>query len=76
VVERRGRVARCGTEEVEAALAAQGRRLLVVDPSEGDDDLVQEVTEVLTSLCRRLHGRRVGANRAARAVAVVTEKEG
>jgi predicted site-specific integrase-resolvase len=75
VVERRGCVARCGTEEVEAALAAQGRRLLVVDPSEGDDDLVQEVTEVLTSLCRRLHGRRAGASRAARAIAVATGKE-
>ncbi|GAA2706053.1 hypothetical protein ACFY2R_02520 [Micromonospora olivasterospora] len=37
VVEHRGRVARFGVEYVEAALAAVGRRLLVVDPAEIDD---------------------------------------
>jgi predicted site-specific integrase-resolvase len=64
--------ARFGAEYVEAALAAQGRRLLVADPSEVDDDLVRDVTEILTSLCARLYGRRAAANRAARAVAAVT----
>ncbi|MEH1017558.1 IS607 family transposase, partial [Micromonospora sp. CPCC 206060] len=34
VVEHRDRFARFGAEYVEAALAAQGRRLLVVDPAE------------------------------------------
>jgi putative transposase len=51
VVEHRDRFARFGAEYVEAALAAQGRRLLVVDPAEVDDDLVRDVTEILTSLC-------------------------
>jgi putative transposase-like DNA-binding protein/resolvase-like protein len=37
-----------------AALTAQGRRLLVVDPVEVDDDLVRDVTEILTLLCARL----------------------
>ena len=58
VVEHRDRFARFGAEYVEAALAAQGRRLLVVDPAEVDDDLVRDVTEILTSLCARLYGRR------------------
>src|SRR5437879_5173227 len=40
VVEHRDRFARFGAEYVEAALTAQGRRLLVVDPAEVDDDLV------------------------------------
>src|SRR5215469_8405529 len=70
VTERRDRFARFGAEYVEAALAAQGRRLLVADPSEVDDDLVRDVTEILTSLCARLYGRRAAANRAARAVEV------
>jgi len=40
VVEHRDRLARFGVEHLEAALAAQGRRLLVVvDPGETDDDL-------------------------------------
>jgi predicted site-specific integrase-resolvase len=68
VVERRDRFARFGAEYVEAALAASGRRLLVLDPDEGDDDLVRDVTEILTSLCVRLYGPRAAADRAARAV--------
>jgi predicted site-specific integrase-resolvase len=66
------RFARFGAEYVEAALTAQGRRLLVVDPAEVDDDLVRDVTEILTSLCARLYGRRAAANRAQRAVAAAT----
>jgi putative resolvase len=72
VVEHRDRFARFGAEYVEAALTAQGRRLLVVDPAEVDDDLVGDVTEILTSLCVRLYGRRGAASRAARAVAAAT----
>jgi predicted site-specific integrase-resolvase len=72
VVEHRDRFARFGGEYVEAALAASGRELLVVDPSEVDDDLVRDVTEILTSLCARLYGRRAAGNRARRAIAAVT----
>ena len=75
VVEHRDRFARFGAEYVEAALAASGRRLLVVDPAEVDDDLVRDVTEILTSLCARLYGRRAAANRAARAVAAATAED-
>ena len=67
-VEHRDRFARFGAEYVEAALAAQGRRLLVADPSEADDDLVRDMSEILTSLCARLYGRRAAADRAARAI--------
>jgi predicted site-specific integrase-resolvase len=71
VVEHRDRFARFGAEYVEAALSAQGRRLLVADASEVDDDLVRDVTEILASLCARLYGRRAAADRAARAVAAL-----
>ena len=72
VVEHRDRFARFGAEYVAAALAAQGRRLLVVDPGEVDDDLVRDVTEILTSVCARRYGRRAAANRARRAVEAAT----
>lgn len=72
IVEHRDRFARLGAEYVEAALAAQGRHLLVVDPAEVDDDLVRDMTEILTSLCARLYGRRAAANRARRAVEAAT----
>ena len=71
VAEHRARFARFGAEYVEAALSAQGRRLLVADPAEVDDDLVRDVTEILTSLCARLYGRRGARNRAERAVAAL-----
>jgi hypothetical protein len=57
-------------------LAAQGRWLLVVDPSEVNDNLVQDVTEILTSLCARLYGRRAAANRVASASAMATGAQG
>lgn len=68
VVEHRDRLMRFGFEYVEAALAAQGRAVFVVDAAELQDDLVRDVTEVLTSLCARLYGRRAAAHRAKRAL--------
>lgn len=69
VVEHRDRLARFGVEHLEAALAATGRRILVLEPDETGDDLVRDVTEVLTSMCARLYGRRSAKNRAARGIA-------
>jgi putative resolvase len=68
VVEHRDRLARFGVELVEAALSAQGRKLVVVDPGETSDDLVGDMIDVLTSFCARLYGRRGARNRAMRAV--------
>jgi putative resolvase len=55
-------------EHLDAALAAQGRRVLVADPGETLDDLVRDMIEVLTSMCARLYGRRGARNRALGAV--------
>ncbi|MCX5377952.1 IS607 family transposase [Streptomyces sp. NBC_00091] len=74
-IEHRDRLARFGVEHLEAALSATGRRLVVLDAAETADDLVRDITEVLTSMCARLYGRRSAKNRAARAVAVATGPE-
>lgn len=68
IVEHRDRLARFGVEDLEAALAAQGRRVIAIDPGEVDDDLVRDMTEVLTSFCARLYGRRGARNRAIKAL--------
>jgi putative resolvase len=68
VVEHRDRLARFGSEYIEAAIAAQGRQILVVDDTEMKDDLVQDMIDVLTSFCARLYGRRSARHRAERAV--------
>jgi putative resolvase len=68
VVEHRDRLGRMNTELVESALAAHGRRLVVLDDGEVDDDLVRDMVELLTSFCARLYGRRSARNRALKAV--------
>ena len=57
---------------MEASLAAQGRKLLVVDPDEMKDDIVRDLHEVIVSLCARLYGKRSAKIRAKRAVEVAT----
>ena len=68
VVEHRDRLARMNAELLEASLSAQGRRLLVLEEGEVEDDLVREMVEVLTSFCARRYGRRGARNRATRAL--------
>lgn len=66
IVEHRDRLARVNAKLIESALNASGRRLIVVDKSELDDDLVSDMAEVLTSFCARLYGRRGAKQRAHR----------
>jgi predicted site-specific integrase-resolvase len=68
VVEHRDRLMRCGFEYVEAALAAQNRKLVVVEPDEMTDDLVRDLHEVIVSLCARLYGKRSARHRAQKAL--------
>ncbi len=73
VVEHRERLARFGTEYLEAALTASGRRFVVIEEGELKDDLVRDMIEILTSFCARLYDRRSARSRAKRAVAAIEE---
>ncbi len=64
VMEHRDRLARFGFDLLEAALAASGRHVVVIEDGEVTDDLVQDVLEILTSACGRLYGRRSARHRA------------
>jgi putative resolvase len=75
VVEHKDRLARFGVEHLQAALSATGRELVILDPEETTDDLVRDITDVLTSMCARLYGQRAAKNRAARAIAAATGKD-
>jgi putative resolvase len=68
LVEHNDRLMRFGIEYLEAVLAAQDRKLVVIDSNELKDDLVQDMIEMLTSFCARLYGRRSAKNKAKRAV--------
>jgi putative resolvase len=71
LVEHRDRLARFGSDYIEAALLASGRRLVIVDHTEMKSDLVQDMVDVFTSFCARLYGKRGAKNRALRAVEAI-----
>ncbi|CAB4242761.1 conserved protein of unknown function [Methylacidimicrobium sp. AP8] len=73
LVEHRDRLMRFGLEYVEAALAAQSRSVLVVDPDEMTDDIVRDLHEVIVSMCARLYGKRSARNRAEKALKAIHE---
>jgi predicted site-specific integrase-resolvase len=73
LVEHRDRFARFGSEYVAASLEASGRRLVVIDDAEVDDDLVRDMTEVLTCFCACLYGRRSARDRAEKALRKAAE---
>ena len=64
VVEHRDRLARFGVEHLSCALAATGRMVVVLDDAVVDDDLVWDMTEILTSFCARRYGRRSAKRKA------------
>lgn len=76
VVEHRDRLARFGVEYLEAALAAQGRSVVVVEEAEVAEHCSAEptVVEVLTGFCARLYGRR-SAKRRAQAALSATQSD-
>jgi putative resolvase len=75
LVEHRDRLMRFGIEYLESALTSQGRKLIVTDPSELKDDLVQDMIEVLTSFCARLYGRRSAKNKAKKALRAIQNED-
>lgn len=75
VVEHRDRLMRFGFEYVEAALAAQGRRIVVIEPEEMTDDIVRDLHEVIVSMCARLYGKRSARNRAHKALEAMQTAE-
>ena len=71
VVEHRDRLALFGSEYIEAALARSNAKVLIINQSELNDDLVQDMVDVLTSFCARLYGRRGAKKRAGKAMDVL-----
>lgn len=72
IVEHRDRLARMNAGLIESTLEASGRRLIVVDDTDLDDDLARDMTEVLTSFCARLYGRKSAKQRAQQALEALT----
>lgn len=68
VVEHRESLTRFNYELIESALKGREAKIVVVDPEEIEDDLIRDITDVLTSMCSRFYGQRSARARAERAV--------
>ena len=75
IVKHRDRLMRFGAEYVESALAAQGRKLVVIDPSELNNDLVEDMIAVLTSFYAKLYGKRSAKNKAKKALQSIQSED-
>lgn len=73
IVEHRERLARFGVEYIEAALFANNRKLIVLDNTEIEDDLVRDTIDILTSFCARLYGKRSAKRKASAGIKAIEE---
>ncbi len=64
VVEHRDRATRFGLNYIEQLMQMQERRIEVIFPRETDHDLVDDFIAVITSMARRIYGRRTSRHRA------------
>ena len=71
ISEHKDRLTRFGYDYLETALQATGRKILILNEEECQDDLVQDMLDILTSFCGRLYGRRSARLRARRAMKAV-----
>jgi putative resolvase len=68
VAGNKDRLGRMNAELAGAALSGAGRRLVVLDDGEVEDDLVRDMVEILASFCARPYRRRSARNRARKAL--------
>ena len=74
IVEHRDRLTRFGFSYLEASLKASGRKIIVVDPLETQDDIVRDLHEVIVSMCARLYGKRSAKNKADKAINAIAKE--
>jgi putative resolvase len=67
VAEHRDRLARFGVQHLEKALRSAGRKIVVIEEREIDNDLVQDMIDLMTCFSARLYGQSSARNRARRA---------
>ena len=71
IVEHKDRLARFGADYIISALKSANRQVIIINETECKNDLVQDMIDILTSMCARLYGRRSARNRAKRAMEAI-----
>ncbi len=71
IVEHRDSLTRFGFSYLEASLKANGRKIIVVDNTEVQDDIVRDLHEVIVSMYSRHYGKRSAKNKADKAIGAI-----
>ena len=74
IVEHRDRLARSNFNLIKHCLEAQGRKIIVINDDELEDDLSTEITEFMVSKCGKIYGRK-SAKRVKEALKEVDDNE-
>lgn len=64
IIEHRERLSRINYELIESALNSRNCKITIIETNEIEDDLVRDITEVLTSFCARFYSQRGARARA------------
>lgn len=75
LVEHRDRLARFGVPLLESALASAGRKIVVINDTEYQDDIMQDFIDLVTSFCARIYGKRAAKNKAKKIIEVVQDDD-
>lgn len=73
LVEHKDRLARFGFEYIETLLETQNREVVVADEEEQDLDIWQDFSDLVTSFCARIYGKRGARNRARKTLEMLRE---
>jgi putative resolvase len=73
IVEQRDRLTRFGYEYIRHLLETQGRHLEVLFPSDTENELVDDLVAVITSMAARIYGQRTSKRKAERIRACVEQ---
>lgn len=74
IIEHKDRLTRFGYDLIESSLSSCNRKLLVINETEEDMDIVQDFVDVVTSMCARIYGKRSAKNKASRIKNIIDEK--
>jgi putative resolvase len=76
VVEHRDRLTRFGFHYIDALFSVQGRAIEVVNPAQNDtEELLADLTSIISSFCARLYGQRRAKRKTERLVQELQAKE-
>lgn len=73
LVEHRDRLARFGVPLLESALASTGRKIVVMNDTEYQDDMMQDFIDLVTSFCARIYGKRAAKHKAKQAIEAIQD---